>query len=103
MTTTTPLEPDENYRTRALAEPTIYAYVGGPGKERFITDFEGKIIGRIRESRVVNLPRWSYVHGSTITWYRVLMDDGVMRYGRSSPCIAITLHAYANQDKYNAR
>lgn len=70
-------------------------YVSSDG--RYITAWHGKIIGAVKRTRSVRLPRWSYVHGKHINHYEVMMADGRRMYGRSSPGIAVNLRCYRDQ------
>lgn len=99
--TNTDTIPDKAYRQRAKDNPVVHYYISSDG--RHVTTWKGEIVGRVREAHAIPLPGWSHIHGKTITSFRVLMDDGVMRYGRGSNGLAIALTAYKNQDRFNAR
>lgn len=93
--TTTPILETATPSQKAVADPVVTGYVSSDG--RWITDFDGTILGAVRGRTRVRLARWSAVHGSHITHFQVLMSDGVLRYGRSSEGIVINLHAVADQ------
>jgi hypothetical protein len=97
----TDIAPLKTYRDRARETPVVTAYISED--DHHVTTWDGKIIGRVRESRVVPLAQWSHTWGRYMTWYRVLMDDGVMRWGRSGSSMVVVLRAYTDQDKFNAR
>lgn len=68
----------------------LYGYVASDG--RTIETWPAlESLGRVVSRSNVRLPRWSWVHGSSMTHYRVRLVDGRTAYGRGSPGIAIAL------------
>jgi hypothetical protein len=87
-----PMPPNIRTMDQAEAEHEagiVYGYVSSDG--RAITEWPGGVIGRVISRTTVRLPRWSHIHGSTMTHYRVKLNDGRIAYGRSSPGILIRL------------
>lgn len=79
-----------------MNEPLI-AYVDSTGNR--ITDWYGKVIhGYVLETTRVPLARWSPIHGSSLTHYRVRLVTGEDCYGRSNPGMIIRLKPYARKD-----
>lgn len=64
-------------------------YLSGDG--RTFATWAGKPLGAVIESRTVNLPRWSPVHGRTVRAVTIRDVHGGLWYGRSSPGVCITI------------
>lgn len=71
-------------------QPFFTAYLSADGKH--VTDFNGKIVGKVLYYSTIPLTRPSSVHGSTIRAARVIdFCCNKEWYGRSSPGIFIKL------------
>jgi hypothetical protein len=65
------------------------AYLNDTGTK--ITGWKGNVLGTAARIGVVQLSRWSHIHGSVIGSYRVMDVHGGRWHGRGSPGMAIRL------------